>query len=134
MTSDICTIEDIHPWNKQDVGLRLANVTLKQHYKVLDKEMYGPLLKSAIISMNQIEVEFIHKAALRIHRKKLDYFELSNEDGKWFPAKANIRNGVVLVSVKEVKNLKAVRYAWGSTALVNLFNGAGLLACICTSE
>lgn len=134
MTSDICTIEDIHPQNKQDVGLRLANIALKQHYKVLDNEVFGPLFESATIIGNQIEVKFTHDQELRIHGKKLDHFELSNENGKWYPAKAKIKNGLVLVNAKEVKNPKAVRYAWGSTAIGNLFNGAGLPASTFTSE
>ena len=30
--NDIATLNDIHPPNKQDVGLRLANIALKNEY------------------------------------------------------------------------------------------------------
>jgi sialate O-acetylesterase len=134
MTSDICTVEDIHPQNKQDVGLRLANIALKQHFKVLNKEVYGPLFESAKINGNQIEVVFSNDDGLFVKDKKLEHFEIANESRTWFPAKAKLKDGIVLVSAKEVKNPKAVRYAWKSTAIGNLFNGVGLPASTFTSS
>ncbi len=134
MTSDICTVEDIHPQNKQDVGLRLANIALKQHFKVFDKEVYGPLFESAKINGNQIEVRFTHDNGLYAKDKKLDQFEISNEGGTWFPAKAKLRDGTILVSSREVKNPKAVRYAWKSTDMGSLYNRAELPASTFTSQ
>ena len=135
MTSDICTVEDIHPQNKQDVGLRLANIALKLHYNILeDQEVYGPLFDSAEIIGNQIQVKFSHNKGLKSTKKNIDLFELSNEKGEWFVAKAKLKNGAVLVSSKNVKNPKAVRYAWKSTNISNLINEAGLPASTFTTE
>ncbi|TLP77241.1 sialate O-acetylesterase [Maribacter sp. ACAM166] len=134
MTSDICTVEDIHPQNKQDVGLRLANIALKQHYNVLEQEVYGPLFDSAKIIGNEIHIEFTHDKGLNSKGEKIDLFEISNSEGEWFAAKVKLKDGVVLVSSKEVKNPKAVRYAWKSTDISNLKNEVGLPASTFRSE
>lgn len=135
MTSDICTVEDIHPINKQDVGLRLANIALKNHYNLLQgQEVYGPLYASSEITGNQIVINFNHADGLFSKGKKLNLFEISNEKGQWFAAKARIKNGAVIVSSKEVKNPKAVRYAWRSTDIGTLFNAVGLPASTFFSE
>ncbi|HDZ04318.1 hypothetical protein LCGC14_0206320 [marine sediment metagenome] len=135
MTSDICKVEDIHPLNKQDVGLRLGNIALKNHYNLLqDQEVYGPLFDSSEIIGNQIKINFNHAEGLYNKSKKIDLFEISKEEGQWFAAKAKIKNGAVIVSSKEVKNPKRVRYAWRSTDIGALFNEVGLPASTFTSE
>ncbi|MEP2278580.1 sialate O-acetylesterase [Maribacter sp.] len=135
MTSDICTTEDIHPLNKQDVGLRLANIALKNHFGVLqDEEVYGPLYQSSEINGNQIIVHFSHADGLYNKSKKITLFEISNDRGEWYPAKAKLKDGTVVVSAKEVKKPSAVRYAWKSTDIATLFNKAGLPASTFTSK
>lgn len=134
MTSDICTVTDIHPQNKQDVGLRLANIALNQHYKVLDDEVYGPLFTSAKIEGNKVQVQFKHNSGLYVKGKNIKHFEIRDINGEWFSAKAKLNKDVITVSSKQVKKPKGVRYAWKSTAIANLFNGAGLPASTFTSE
>jgi len=134
MTSDICTVENIHPQNKQDVGLRLANIALKQQYNMLEEEVYGPLFDSAKIIGNKIQIAFTHDKGLNSTGGNIDLFEISNNQGIWFAAKAKLKDGVVSVSSKEVKSPKAVRYAWKSTDIGNLYNEVGLPASTFTSE
>ena len=135
MTSDICMVEDIHPQNKQDVGLRLANIALKEHYNILEgQEVYGPLFENIEIIGNQIQVKFSHDKGLKSDGKKIELFEISNEKGEWFTAKAKLKNGVVVVSSKDVKSPKAVRYAWRSADICNIYNEVGLPASTFTSE
>lgn len=128
MTSDICTIEDIHPTNKIDVGIRLANIALKQHYSAWDAPVYGPLFDKAEVVKSTVEVHFTNNEGLTKKGNKLELFELLSSDGTWHPAKAKINNGIVTVSSKEVKEPKKVRYAYKSTEIANLFNAAGLPA------
>ncbi|HAF77169.1 MAG TPA: sialate O-acetylesterase [Maribacter sp.] len=135
MTSDICTIEDIHPLNKQDVGLRLANIALKNHYRLLqDQEVYGPLYDSFEVDGNQLKVKFSNADGLNNKGKKITLFEVSNAVGEWFPAKAKLKNNEIVVSSKEVKNPTGVRYAFKSTDVSTLFNAAGLPASTFVSE
>ncbi|MDF4204294.1 sialate O-acetylesterase [Maribacter sp. SA7] len=135
MTSDICTTEDIHPLNKQDVGLRLANIALKNHYGLLaNTEVYGPLYESFEVDGNQLKVKFTHADGLYNKGKKITLFEVSNAAGEWFAAKAKLKNGEVLLTSSEVKKPTGVRYAWRSTDIATLFNKAGLPASTFTSK
>lgn len=128
VVSDICTIDDIHPTNKQDVGLRLANLALKNHYRIFDGTVNGPLFKEIEILGNKIEVSFEHSDGLYFKGKNREHFELAGEDGVFYPAKARIKNNKIMLSSKAVKEPQRVRYAWSNITLANLFNGAGLPA------
>jgi sialate O-acetylesterase len=134
VVSDICTVDNIHPKNKQDVGLRLANIALKDHYKSLEGEVYGPLFKEIKIDGKKIEVIFEHAEGLTAKGKKVTYFEIAGEDDQFYPANASIKNDKIVLSSKNVKEPKKVRYAWSNTALPNLFNSAGLPASSFISE
>ncbi len=129
VVSDICTVEDIHPRNKQDVGFRLANLALIQHYKTDGNPLvYGPLFKELKIYKDKVEVVFDHATGLYAKGKEVTHFEVSGEDGTYYPAKAVIKDNKVWVSSKKVKHPKNVRFAWGNTAIPNLFNASGLPA------
>ena len=128
LVSDICTIDDIHPTNKQDVGLRLANLALKKQYQALDATVNGPLFKKLIILGNKIEVIFENAEGLKFTGKALAHFELAGDDEVFYPARARIKNDRVLLTSDKVKAPKRVRYAWSNTILANLFNSTGLPA------
>lgn len=134
VVSDICTVDDIHPKNKLDVGNRLANVALKDHYKTLKNEAHSPLFKELIIDGKKATVVFNHAEGLYAKGKKLTHFEIAGVDGKFLPAKAVIKNNRVVVSSRKVKEPKQVRFAWSNTALPNLFNGVNLPASSFISE
>ena len=134
VVSDIATIDDIHPPNKQDVGLRLANMALKNTYQNYDGEINGPLFKQFNVVGKKIEVLFDHAEGLVAKGKNVTDFEISGADGTYYPAKANIKGDKIIVSAKEVKEPKNVRFGWSNTAEPNLFNGAGLPASAFTSE
>lgn len=128
LTSDICTVDDIHPRNKKDVGIRLANVALKEQYRAIDDVVYGPLFKKLNIRANEAELIFENAAGLHAKNGTLKLFEVAGGDGNFHPAQARIENDVVIVSSKKVYVPIKVRYAWGNTAIPDLFNGVGLPA------
>jgi len=134
VVSDIATIDDIHPPNKQDVGLRLANLALKKTYNAYEGEVNGPLFKEFNVEGKKGEVVFDHADGLIVKGKKAIHFEIAGNDGIYYPAKATIKKNKVIVSSKEVKQPVSVRFAWSNTAEPNLFNGAGLPASAFISE
>ncbi|NJB70339.1 sialate O-acetylesterase [Saonia flava] len=128
VVSDICTVDDIHPRNKLDVGNRLANIALKDHYETLEVEVHSPLFKELIIEGKKATVIFDHSKGLYAKGKKVTHFEIAGDKDQFYPAKAIIKNDRVIVSSKEVKEPKKVRFAWNNRALPNLFNEANLPA------
>lgn len=128
ITSDISTIDDIHPKDKKPVGVRLANLALVNHYKTFDRLINGPLYKGFLINDHTITVQFDDAEGLYFSDKKISLFEIAGDDGKYYPAKAKIRNQTIEVSSKEVKHPKSVRFSWGNTIQSNLFNKANLPA------
>lgn len=134
VTSDIGDTTDIHPRNKLDVGLRMANLALSNHYQVLDETTSGPLFQRLELDGKKINVYFDHAEGLHVRNGDLQGFEVAGADGRYFPARAFIRKGRVVVLSKEVRKPVAVRFAWGNTATPDLFNGVGLPASSFISE
>lgn len=132
--SDLCDTTDIHPKNKQDAALRLANLALTRYYKKSAGDDSGPLYKGIVIDKNKAIISFDHNEGLHATGDKLTYFEIEGEDKIFYPAEAKIKDGQVIVQSKKVKTPVAVRFAWTNTAIPNLFNGANLPASCFTTE
>ncbi len=132
---------DIHPPNKFDVGNRLAKWALAKQYG-RNIAFSGPMFSKAIISGDQVVVEFEHAdAGLMIASKSgiepaveekdgtLNNFELTSDGIRWHPAKAVIVGSTVVVSNADVHDPIAVRYAYSPAPTnCNLFNRDGLPA------
>lgn len=129
VVSDIGNIDDIHPKNKKDVGLRLANWALNKTYGKTDLPVSGPLYSGMKTEGKKIRLSFDHaENGLVSKGKTLTHFEIAGPDRRFVPAKAKIDGNTIVVSSKEVKNPVAVRFAWSNTAEPNLFNKEGLPA------
>jgi sialate O-acetylesterase len=133
--SDICDTLNIHPKDKQDAALRLANLALNRVYKTAIIEDSGPLYKNMTVEKNKAIISFEHSEGLQCKGDKLSYFEIAGDDKVFYPADAKIKGQQVIVQSKKVKTPVAVRFAWSNTATPNLFNGANLPAsCFITPE
>lgn len=132
--SDIGDTTNIHPQNKQDVALRLANMALNRYYKKLQTEDSGPLFREMKIEKNKVIVSFDHSSGLYSTGKVITSFEIAGEDKIFYPAEAKIQGEKVIVNSKNVKAPLVVRFAWSNTATPNLFNSAGLPASCFTTE
>ena len=126
--SDIGNKDDIHPRNKIDVGLRLANLALAQTYGKKDVVYSGPLYKSMTVEKNKIRIFFDHAETGLVAKdgKELTHFEIAGPDNRFVPASAKISGKTVVVQAPEIKNPVAVRFAWDNIAEPNLYNKAGL--------
>ena len=128
LTSDISTIEDIHPKDKKTVGIRLANLALANTYKVNNALVNGPLYKGITIEKNKITVAFDFSEGLYFKDKKANLFEIAGADNVFYEATATIKNNTVIVQSTQVKVPVKVRYAWKNTDQSALFNKANLPA------
>ena len=143
VTTDITTLGNIHPPNKQDVGKRLALWALAKNYGQ-DKLVYsGPIFEKADHSDGD------KKKSITVHFKKLggqghglkttddkkpSHFEVAGKDGVWHPAEAVIVDGDHLIVKSEmVEEPLNVRFGWDQLATPNLVNGTGLPASPFTS-
>ncbi|MCH2124155.1 MAG: sialate O-acetylesterase [Pirellulaceae bacterium] len=141
VTTDIGEAKDIHPRNKQDVGLRLARWALRDIFG--SKEVVsGPLFRELTIERDRVRVHFDHVGdGLMVGVKRgltptaeditgsLQRFAIAGENRKWHWAEAKIERDTVVVSSDNVPNPVAVRYAYSmNPAGANLYNRAGLPA------
>ncbi|MDD2599087.1 MAG: sialate O-acetylesterase [Kiritimatiellae bacterium] len=125
--NDIATLGDIHPPNKQDVGLRLANQALNRTYNQKEIEWSGPTYKGYQIQGAKIRVAFDFAGGLKTRDGKApDWFEISGADCNFVKADAVIDGETVVISSPEVTSPTALRFAWHQLAEPNLVNHLGL--------
>ncbi len=120
---------NIHPQDKQAVGHRLACWALADVYKKSGIASSGPLPSGHEIKGSEVVVTFSHAdGGLVAKDGEIKGFAIAGADKKWVRATAKITGATVVVSSPEVKEPKAVRYAWANNPDCNLQNGAGLPA------
>ncbi len=130
VTTDITTVGNIHPPNKQDVGKRLALWALAKNYGRKALVYSGPLYKSMQVQGNRVHLAFEHAGSGLAVRGggELTHFQVAGEDRKFVDAKAVISGKTVVVSGEGVARPVAVRFGWDQTAEPNLMNREGLPA------
>ncbi len=133
---DIGDADDVHPKNKQDVGLRLALNALARTYG-RRVACSGPMFRRMTVRANRVTLEFSHtEGGLAAHGGKLSGFAVAGADRRFVWAKATIdvsRSAghgadTVVVTNPRVREPVAVRYGWADNPDCTLFNGAGLPA------
>lgn len=129
--TDIGEATDIHPRNKQDVGLRLALNALNKDYGKTDIIYSGPTFKSMDIVGNKAIISYnnIGKGLKSTSRYGyVEGFAIAGADNKFVWGKAYIEGDKVVVYSENVPNPVSVRYSWSNNPDVNLFNSEGLPA------
>ncbi len=128
---DIGEAQDIHPKNKQDVGLRLAMAASKLVYGNNDQGLYSPKMKKATIAGNTIVIEVDGYGSSLSAKGKYGYingFAIAGENQVWYWAQAKFdENYNIVVSSPNVPKPVAVRYGWANNPDdLNLYNHKGL--------
>jgi len=128
VTIDIGESQDIHPKNKQDVGLRLALPARALAYG--EKLVYsGPIYRQSAREGANMRLWFDHAPnGLAARGGALQGFELAGADGKFAPAEARIDGQTVVVSSPDVKYPVQARYAWADDPKATLTNVEGIPA------
>jgi sialate O-acetylesterase len=79
---------NIHPKNKTDAALSLANMALNRHYKKLQIEDSGLLFKQLVIEKNKAIISFDHSEGLHSKGDKHTCFEIAGDNMVFYPADA----------------------------------------------
>lgn len=123
----VADVKDIHPTDKQSVGLRLANMALGKTYGRLASGYESPVFKSLTINKNKAIVSFLHADnGLTCKDKQITGFRIAGADGIYEPAKAQIKDQTVILTSPKVKAPVAVQYCFDDATIGNLFNKEGL--------
>lgn len=131
--TDIGEAFDIHPRNKKDVGLRLAQNGLNIAYGK-DTLGVGPVYDSMQKEGNKVVLSFTNTGKGLTTKEKNKYryvngFAIAGEDRKFVWAQAYISGDKVIVFSDQISNPVAVRYGWANNPFdINLVNSDGLLA------
>lgn len=123
----VADVKNIHPTDKQSVGLRLANLALGKTYRRLESGFESPMFKNMTIHKNKAVVSFLHaNNGLICKDKQIVGFQIAGPDGIFEPAKAQIKDNTVIVTSSKVKNPVTVRYCFDNATIGNLFSKEGL--------
>ncbi|MBV8569534.1 MAG: sialate O-acetylesterase [Acidobacteriaceae bacterium] len=134
VTVDIGDPDNVHPSDKQTVGMRLALAARAIAYHE-DVRYSGPLFRQATPEGNSIRVWFDDAAGGLVAKGGAsEGFEIAGEDKKFVVASARIDGAGVVLTSDRVKSPKYARYGWQNAPTVNLYNTAGLPASPFTSE
>ena len=132
VTTDVGEALDIHPKNKQTVGLRLALAGLKVAYQK-DIVYTGPVYQSMNVEGNKVTLTFDQIGSGIKIKDKYGYlkgFAIAGEDHQFHWATGKITGvNTLQISSTEVQHPVAVRYAWSNNPEdANLYNSADLPA------
>ena len=124
---DVGEADDIHPRNKQDIGIRLALLAKKMIY---NKNVIaaGPKYINHKINDDSVIVDWtISGDRLSTKDNSLAReFMIASENKKFYKANVVIDKSKTIVSSDEVINPVAIRYAWSNNPLCNLTDESGL--------
>lgn len=108
---DLGEEHDIHPKDKQTVGLRLAQVALDDCYKNGKEQVY-PEITEVHFEKGKARATTNKPLFLKKGSSAITGFSVAGNDKKFYKAEAKLKNGVVEIYSKQVKEPVAVRYAW----------------------
>lgn len=130
VTIDVGNDADVHPLDKQTVGVRAGRVAAKDFYGVTTLgEVHGPTFKALQVEGDTVRVHFDHASGLKTRDgQPPTEFALAGADRHFVWAEARIENESVVLRAAKVKAPVAVRYNWADAPHGQLCNAAGLPA------
>lgn len=128
VSSDLGHPSNVHPKQKWKIGQRLSLVALAKTYSK-EVAFSGPTLDYINVHKNTLEVHFTHAEGLQIlGSSTLKDIQIAGSNLKFEPAKARIKGNILILSSKNIKNPRFVKYGYSPYTEGNLINKEGLPA------
>lgn len=128
-TGMICLLDEgeygnIHPVNKQPVGIRLAELAEKMLYGGTGEESPRAI---GHWTRGSSMIVLLSQSVRTKDGEAPELLEIAGEDGKFVPAEGEVEEGVIRIRSARVEHPTAVRYAWTDWSdKVNLTGENGL--------
>jgi sialate O-acetylesterase len=120
-------VKNIHPTDKQTVGLRLGNLALAEVYGQPLNDCKSPVFSSLRIEKDKAIVTFEHaQSGLKCSGDKIEGLKVADADGNYADADGVIKGNELIVSSPNVKTPVSVAYCFDDASIGNLFSKAGL--------
>jgi sialate O-acetylesterase len=130
VTDLIDTITDIHPRNKTDVGIRLANWALSETYRQSVGSYKSPMYRQMEMKNDKMILYFDNVPnGWLVKGKSITGFYISANGVEWLDADAKIDKDKIIVWNKKVKQPAHIRFGFGNTIVGNVFSVEGLPLC-----
>lgn len=128
ITDLVDDVKNIHPQNKRDVGVRLANFALVEMYGKNIPAYKSPQFKSMSIHKNKAELFFENapNGFLTKDGKAPTEFYIAGSDRNFLPAEVKIEKDKIIVFHQQIKAPVAVRFSFNNTGMSNIFSKEGL--------
>lgn len=127
ITDLVSDTNNIHPINKHDVGLRLANMALGDHYGQKVTAYQSPAFERMEKKNDQIVLYFKHADnGLVLKDGVAKEWYIAGADKKFVPADVKVKGNTVTVSAKGIAQPEAVRFSFNNAAIGNIFSKEGL--------
>lgn len=129
ITDLVESANELHPANKHDVGIRLANWALAETYKQKNITYKSPTYKSKTKNKNQVILSFDNASKGFVANGPVTGFFVSGELEEWFPAEVKMEKDKIIVWSEKVPAPAHVRYGFGNTIIGNVSSKEGLPLC-----
>ncbi|HTR28998.1 MAG TPA: sialate O-acetylesterase [Puia sp.] len=118
---------DIHPKDKHDVGLRLANWALAETYGRRGLTYKNPRFSTMEVNGDQVTLSFSDApAGLTVKGPVIKTLVVAGDDRVFYPAEGKVVGNKLVVWAKEVKKPVAVRYQFSNAGIGNIAGKDGL--------
>ncbi|HET9745201.1 MAG TPA: sialate O-acetylesterase, partial [Chitinophagaceae bacterium] len=130
ITDLVESTDELHPKNKHDVGLRLANWALAETYKQKGIAYKSPMYKSKTTNGGKITLSFDNiPKGFRENEAVAGFSVFDTRTEQWYDAQAKIEKDKIIVWSEKAVSPSQVRYAFGNTIIGNVFSKEGLPLC-----
>jgi sialate O-acetylesterase len=127
ITDLVSDTNNVHPGDKRDVGLRLANWALARSYHKTGIAYASPEFDHIYVRNHHAYITFRSaKEGLMLKGDSVEGLYLAGRDRRFYPAKAKIEGDTLVVWSSRVPDPVAVRYGFADAAMGNLFGRNGL--------